>query len=435
MVFIEILYLINVGNIVKYIIDINQTLGGHMQLKKVKVNLGVAILIAMILGIITGAIMGEKAHIFAPLGEVFIHGIKMMVIPLVSVSIILGASSLGETKNAGKIGIGTFVYYLGTTAVAVCLGLIMGVIFKPGSGLSEGSLPKEFLDLSGDLATKGEIAGFWDTILGIIPTNPIGSLVSGNILQILFFSLFLGVALSKLPKSKKDPVLTALDGLNDAMIWMILKVMIIAPIGVFGLMADAVGTFGYEILALVLKLLVVYTFALLIHTFGVYPLCIKMFSKYSPIKFIKKMYKAQIVALSTASSMATLPITMEVCEKELDVSNETCSFVLPLGATINMDGNAIYYALCAIFFAQMYGIELGITQYVAIIITATIGSIGQAGVPGPSLLVVAVLLAAGLPVQALPLLFGVDRLFDMMRTAVNITGDASCAVIMDDLRK
>jgi Na+/H+-dicarboxylate symporter len=403
-------------------------------MKKGKLNLGVAILIAMVLGIVTGAVLKEQATIFAPLGAVFIHLIKMMVIPLVTVSIILGASSLGETKDAGKIGVGTFVYYLGTTAVAVVLGLVFGGVFKPGAGLKEGSLPAEFLDKTGELAAKGDIAGFWDTVLGIIPTNPLQGLVNGNILQILFFSLFLGIALSKLTKEKREPVLTVLQSLNDAMIWMILKVMVLAPIGVFGLMADAVGTFGYGLLALVLKLLIVYTVALLIQTFGVYPMLVKVLSKTSPIKFIKSIYKAQIVALSTASSMATVPVTFEVCEEELGVSNETTSFVLPLGATINMDGNAIYYALCAMFFAQMYGIELGMTQYIAIIITATIGSIGQAGVPGPSLLVVAVLLAAGLPVQALPLLFGVDRIFDMMRTAVNITGDASCAVIMDSFR-
>lgn len=404
-------------------------------MKKRKFNLGVAILVAMILGILVGASMKENATMFAPLGSVFIHLIKMMVIPLVTVSIILGASSLGETKAAGKIGVGTFVYYLGTTAVAVIIGLVFGGIFKPGMGLSEGALPQQFIDKTGELASKGDIAGFWDTILGIIPTNPLEGLVNGNILQILFFSLFLGIALSKLPKEKKEPVLTVFQSLNDAMVWMILKVMALAPIGVFGLMADAVGTFGYDILALVVKLLVVYTGALALQTFGVYPLVIKLLSDTSPVKFIKKIYKAQIVALSTASSMATVPVTFEVCEEELGVSNETTSFVLPLGATINMDGNAIYYALCAMFFAQMYGIELGMTQYIAIIITATIGSIGQAGVPGPSLLVVAVLLAAGLPVKALPLLFGVDRIFDMMRTAVNITGDASCAVIMDRFRK
>jgi len=399
-----------------------------------KLNLGVAILISMVLGILAGAILKEKAVIFAPLGSIFISLIKMMVIPLVTVSIILGASSLADTKSAGKIGVGTFVYYMGTTAVAVALGLVMGGIFKPGLGLNEASLPEQFLDKSGELATMGEIPGFWDTVLGIIPTNPIASLLNGNILQILFFSLFLGVGLSHLAKEKKEPVLNMLTGLNEALIWMIMKVMLIAPFGVFGLMADAVGTFGYDILALVLKLLVVYTITLIIQTFGIYPVLVKLLSKVNPMHFVKKISKAQIVALSTASSMATLPVTFEVCEDELGVSNETTSFVLPLGATINMDGNAIYYALVAMFFAQMYGIDLGFSQYIAIIITATIGSIGQAGVPGPSLLVVAVLLSAGLPVQALPLLFGVDRLFDMMRTAVNITGDASCAVVMDNLK-
>lgn len=399
-----------------------------------KLNLGVAILISMVLGILAGAILKEKAVIFAPLGSIFISLIKMMVIPLVTVSIILGASSLADTKSAGKIGVGTFVYYMGTTAVAVALGLVMRGIFKPGLGLNEASLPEQFLDKSGELATMGEISGFWDTVLGIIPTNPIASLLNGNILQILFFSLFLGVGLSHLAKEKKEPVLNMLTGLNEALIWMIMKVMLIAPFGVFGLMADAVGTFGYDILALVLKLLVVYTITLIIQTFGIYPVLVKLLSKVNPMHFVKKISKAQIVALSTASSMATLPVTFEVCEDELGVSNETTSFVLPLGATINMDGNAIYYALVAMFFAQMYGIDLGFSQYIAIIITATIGSIGQAGVPGPSLLVVAVLLSAGLPVQALPLLFGVDRLFDMMRTAVNITGDASCAVVMDNLK-
>lgn len=401
---------------------------------KKKLNLGMTVLIAMVVGIIVGAIMKEKAAMFAPLGDIFIRLIKMLVMPLITVSIIGGASSLGKSKSAGKLGVGTFVYYLGTTSVAVILGLVFGAIFKPGAGLDPTSFPKEFLDTAGDLAARGDVPGFWATISGIIPVNPFESLISGNILQILFFCLFLGIGLSVMKDEKSAPLTNLLNSITEVLIWMIGKVMLIAPLGVFGLMSSAVGTFGYEILALVLKLLVVYTFALLLQTFGVYPLFVKLFSKVSPLKFIRKIYEAQVVALSTASSMATLPVTFDVCEKELGVSKETSSFVLPLGATINMDGNAIYYALVAMFFAQMYGIDLGIAQYVAIIITATIGSIGQAGVPGPSLLVVAVLISAGLPVTALPLLFGVDRLFDMMRTAVNITGDASCAVIMDEFK-
>lgn len=401
---------------------------------KKKLSLGVVILISMVVGIIVGAIMKGQAEMFAPLGDIFIRLIKMLVIPLVTVSIIGGAAALGKSKSAGKLGIGTFVYYLGTTSVAVILGLVFGAIFKPGAGLSPNSFPAEFLDTAGDLAARGSVPGFWATISGIIPVNPFDSLITGNILQILFFSLFLGIGLSVMKAEKSEPITKLIASITEVLIWMIEKVMIIAPIGVFGLMASAVGTFGYEILALVLKLLIVYTVALLIQTFGFYPLFVKLFSKVSPLKFIRKIYEAQVVALSTSSSMATLPVTFDVCEKELGVSKETASFVLPLGATINMDGNAIYYALAAMFFAQMYGIDLGVAQYIAIIITATIGSIGQAGVPGPSLLVVAVLIAAGIPITALPLLFGVDRIFDMLRTAVNITGDASCAVIMDGLK-
>jgi Na+/H+-dicarboxylate symporter len=390
------------------------------------------IIIAMILGIIVGGLMGEKASIFAPLGELFMKLIKMLVIPLVTVSIISGAASLGKTKSAGKVGIATFSYYMGTTIVAVIIGLLLGGLFKPGLGLDISTVQSMFSD---EYANRGNTPGFWETVLGVIPVNPFKALLDGNILQILFFSLFLGFGISTLEKEKKETILNIFNYFIEALIWMVEKVIFIAPIGVFGLMADAVGTFGYETLYLVLKLLLVYTLALTIQTFGLYPLLIKVFSNLSPVKFISKIKKAQIVALSTASSMGTLPVTFEVCEEEFDVSNSTASFVLPLGATINMDGNAIYYALVAMFFSQMFGIDLGITQYVAIILTATIGSIGQAGVPGPSLLVVAVLLSANIPVVGLPLLFGVDRIFDMMRTAVNITGDASCAVIMDKIVK
>ena len=197
-------------------------------------------------------------------------------------------------------------------------------------------------------------------------------------------------------------------------------------------MASAVGTFGYEILGMVVKLLIIYIIVILLHGYGFYPLVLKVLSKMPLKRFFSKIYKAQVVALSTSSSMATLPVNFEVCE-ELGVSKETSSFVLPLGATINMDGNAIYYALAAVFFAQLFGIDLGIIQYLAIIFTATVGSIGQAGVPGPSLLVVAVLIAADIPIIGLPLLYAVDRIFDMIRTALNITGDATCAVVVDQI--
>ena len=225
-----------------------------------------------------------------------------------------------------------------------------------------------------------------------------------------------------------------MDGLNtlvDAFVWMINKVMLIAPLGVFGLMADAIGTYGFDVLTLVLKLFLVYVGAILIFGFVVYPLLIALFSNTPVRKYFSAMKKPQIVAFSTASSMATLPVNMETCEQELKVTNATASFVLPLGATINMSGNAIYYGLVAIFFAQVYNIDLSMGAWAAIILTSTLGAIGQAGVPGPSFLVVAVLLAAGIPIEGLPLLFALDRLFDMIRTALNITGAAACAIMVD----
>ncbi|WP_069649786.1 dicarboxylate/amino acid:cation symporter [Caloranaerobacter ferrireducens] len=402
------------------------------KIKKILKKTSNLIILAMFLGIVVGVIMGEKASYFAPLGQLFMQLIKMLVLPLITVSIISGAASLGNTKSAGKIGITTFVYFMGTTIIAVIIGLILGNIFKPGLGLDILTIKSMFSD---EYASRGSTPGFWETVLGIIPVNPFKALIEGNILQILFFSLFLGFGISTLEKSKKEALINIFDYLSEALIWMVEKVIYIAPIGVFGLMADAVGTFGYTTLYLVLKLLLVYILALGLQTFGLYPLLVKIFTEVSPKKFLSKVKKAQIVALSTASSMGTLPVTFEVCEEELDVTNSTTSFVLPLGATINMDGGAIYYALVAMFFAQMFNIDLGIFDYVAIILTATIGSIGQAGVPGPSLLVVAVLLSANIPVVGLPLLFGVDRIFDMLRTAVNVTGDATCAVIVDNLVK
>lgn len=393
-------------------------------------NLGLWILIAMVLGIILGALMGEKAAVLAPVGNLFVSLIKMVVIPLVFFSIINGAAAIGNSHSAGKVGIATFAFYLATTAVAVIFALILGQVFQPGVSAGLEGFKEMFSD---EYQTMGDVPGFWDTLIGIVPTNPFTSLVEGNILQILFFSMFFGFGINSLKEEQKKPLLNVISGITDALVYVILKVMIIAPIGVLALMADVVGTFGWEVLFSVGKLLAIYTLALLVHTFGFYGLLLKIFTKMSVRNFYAKFAKVQAFALSTASSMATVPLNEETCQEDLGVSKATTSFVIPLGATINMDGNAIYYALAACFFAQWFGIDLGMAQYAAIVLTATVGSIGQAGVPGPSLLVVAVLLAANIPVIGLPILFGVDRVFDMMRTAVNVTGDATCAIIVDQL--
>jgi Na+/H+-dicarboxylate symporter len=384
----------------------------------------------MVLGTIVGVAMGESASIFAPLGTIFIHLIKMLVIPLVAVSIVAGAANLSDSPSAGKIGLGTIAFFMLTSALAVALALVAGIIFQPGNGLDLSSVSHMFSD---QYADKGALPGAMETVIGMIPTNIFESLNDANILQILVFCLFFGIAVSKIPNEKSAPITNGLEGMIQALIWMVNVVMLIAPIGVFGLMADSIGTYGFDMLTLVTKLVLVYIGAILTYGFIFYPIMIKLFSNMSVMKFITAMKKPQAVALSTASSMATLPVTMETCEEDLKVSKSTSSFVLPLGATINMSGNAIYYGLVAIFFAQMYNIDLNLGGYAAIIFTATIGAIGQAGVPGPSFLVVAVLLAAGIPIEGLPLLFALDRIFDMIRTALNITGDAACAVIVDGL--
>ncbi|QYJ78975.1 dicarboxylate/amino acid:cation symporter [Shewanella acanthi] len=400
-----------------------------MKSKNLLGNIGVQVVIAMIIGALVGFMMGESASVFAPLGTIFIHLIKMLVIPLVLVSIISGAASLGDSPSAGKIGIGTFGFFLLTSGVAVALALLMGNLFQPGAGVDFTAHSRT--DLMQVTAEQGALPGVMDTLIGMIPTNVFESLTGGNVLQILVFSLFFGIALTKVKGDGAKPIMAALNTIVDAFVWMINCVMIIAPIGVFGLMADSVGTFGFDALEVVFKLFAVFVVAILIYGFIFFPTLVQLFSKVSARQFLSAMKKPQVMALSTASSMATLPVNMETCEEDLKVSKATTAFVLPLGATINMSGNAIYYGLVAIFFAQMYNVDLSMAAYAAIIFTSTLGAIGQAGVPGPSFLVVAVLIAAGIPIDGLPLLFALDRVFDMIRTALNITGDAACAVIMD----
>ena len=398
-------------------------------MKNLLKNLGVWILVAMVAGTVVGVAMGEEAKIFAPLGALFIQLIKMLVVPLVGISIISGAASLGSSRSAGKIGVTSIAYILLTTVVSIVIAIVVGLIFKPGAGLSAEGIASIMASASSEQGTPAELS-FWDTVIGMIPANPVEAFAKGNILQIIVFGLFLGFGIAAINEDKRTKVINGLNYLLEALIWCIGKVMLVAPIGVFGLMAEAMGTFGFDILLKVVNLLWVDLIAVAIMGLVAYPLTVMTLSKVSLKEFFSAMLRPQIVAFSTASSMATLPVTMGACDR-MGVSKEVSGFVVPLGATINMTGNAIYYTLVALFFAQFYGIELGVAQYVAIVITASLGSIGQAGVPGPTLMVVAVLAAAGIPIEGLPLLYALDRLFDMIRTVLNITGDAACAVVTD----
>ena len=395
-------------------------------------NLGFWILAAMVAGIVVGVAMGDAAAMFKPLGDVFIQLIKMLVVPLVAVSIISGAATLGGSRSAGRIGVVSIGYIIVTTFVAVGIAIVAGLIFQPGAGLSSEGISL----LSSQPKTSDNVPEmtFWGTIIDMIPANPIEALASGNILQIIIFGLFLGFGIAAIAPEKREKIVNGLNYVLEALIWCIGKVMWVAPLGVFGLMADATGTFGFSILVKVANLLWVDLLAVAVMGLLLYPLTIKLISRVPLNEFFRNMVRPQIIAFSTASSMATLPLTMKACD-DMGISKQTSGFVVPLGATINMTGNAIYYTLVAMFFAQFYGIELGMGQYIAIAVTASLGSIGQAGVPGPTLLVVAVLAAAKIPIEGLPLLYALDRIFDMIRTVLNVTGDAACAAVTDRFAK
>ena len=398
-------------------------------------KLGIWIIAATVLGAAVGLVMGEPAHMFAPAGNLFMQLIKMVVVPLVLFSLIGGAASLGKSSSAGKIGLLTFAYYGVTTAAAVALGILFSELFRPGAGIDMAALSGAAVQVD-HIEESTKIPGFWETVTGFVPANPFQALVDGNILQIIVFAMFMGFASTYLEEKKKAVIINFFNYMTELFIKVMTGIMYAAPIGVFCLMADATGTFGYAMLAKILYLILLYVAVLIIVTYGLIGGSVAMFSKCTTYaQFFKSMWKVQVFAFSTASSMATLPLNMNTSIKELGVSKETTSFALPLGATINMNGNAAYYAMAALFIAQMYGMELSFSQYIAIIITSTLGAVGQAGVPGPTLLIVAVLAAAGIPLEALPILFGVDRIFDMLRTAVNITGDAACATIVDRFRE
>lgn len=393
-------------------------------------DLGKWIILATVAGAVCGLLMGESAHNLAPVGDLFMTLIKMVVVPMVFFSLVGGAASLGNSSSAGKIGAVTFAYYGVTTAVAVALGIALSVIFQPGAGINMAAISEAAIDV--DMSQSHSIPGFWETVIGFVPVNPFAALVEGNILQTIVFALFVGFGLSVLEPEKKEFMIKIFNYFTEIFIKIMTGIMYLAPIGVFALMADATGTFGYDVLVKLLQLIGLYVVVLIVVTYGMIGGSVALFSKkVSYMQFFKSMWKCQLFAFSTASSMATLPMNMATCENEFGLKKGTVSFALPLGATINMNGNAAYYAMAGCFIAQMYGMELSMSQYIAIIITSTLGAVGQAGVPGPSLLVVAVLVSAGIPIEALPILFGVDRIFDMLRTAVNITGDAACATIVD----
>jgi Na+/H+-dicarboxylate symporter len=374
------------------------------------------IIVAMVLGVIVGLLLGKDAVWLKPIGDLFVSAIKMLIVPLVFCSLIVGTTSMKDSTTMGRIGIKAIVLYLGTTAIAISIGLAMGHFFAPGAGMNLIADP-----ITAEAATAAPT--LVQTLLALIPSNPVSALSSGNILQIIVFALFLGVSLA-LIGDKGKPAIAVFSSLAEAMYKLTEIVMSFAPYGVFALIAWVAGTYGVEILGnLVWVVLAVYVGCLL-HIYLFYGVTIKLLGRLSPARFFKGITNAQAIAYTTSSSAGTLPASLDAAQNQLGVQKGISSFVLPLGATINMDGTALYQGVCALFVAQAFGIDLSMADYATIVVTATLASIGTAGVPGAGLIMLSLILnTVGLPMEGIAIVAGIDRVLDMARTAVNVSGD------------
>jgi Na+/H+-dicarboxylate symporter len=395
-------------------------------------------LIGLILGAVFGAIaemvgFGDLFVRLEPFGQAFIRLLIMIVIPLVMASLIIGTASLGDLKKLGRIGVKTIGYYLVATALAVAMGLAVAGTVRPGAGLDEEVKTQLLADYAGTnqerLEAMEEPPGLQDILFNIIPRNPIASMANMDMLQIIFFSLFFGIALTVLAEEKRKPLINVLESVNDAMVVIVEMIMKIAPYGVFILIAAVAGRFGYAVILSLLQYVLVGVGTMILFTITFYPITLRFFSGMNPILFFKRFYEVMVFAFSTSSSNAALPINLRITENDLGVSRDVSSFVLPLGATVNMNGTGIYHGVSTIFIAQVYGISLTPGQLVIVVITATLASIGAAGVPGIGFITLAIVLEAlGIPLEGLALVLGVERILDMTRTAVNVTGDSAAAV-------
>ncbi|MCS6154946.1 dicarboxylate/amino acid:cation symporter [Shewanella baltica] len=355
------------------------------------------------------------------IGTIFISSLKMLVVPLVFISLVCGTCSLSEPSKLGRLGGKTLAFYLFTTAIALVVAIVSAVLIHPGNA----SLATEKMEY-----IAKEAPSLSSVIINIVPTNPMQALSEGNMLQIIIFAVIFGFAIAHIGERGKR-VAALFEDLNEVIMRVVTLIMQLAPYGVFALMAKLALTLGLETFGSVVKYFFVVLGVLLVHAFIVYPTLLKLFSGLNPLIFIRKMRDVQLFAFSTASSNATLPITIEASEHRLGVDNKIAAFTLPLGATINMDGTAIMQGVATVFIAQVFGIELSLTDYAAVVVTATLASIGTAGVPGVGLIMLAMVLnQVGLPVEGIALIIGVDRLLDMVRTAVNVTGDCVATVVI-----
>ena len=403
---------------------------------KKKIGLSTQIFIALLIG----ALFGVVIHYWIPssyikdtvivegvlyvVGQGFIRLMQMLVVPLVFCSLICGSMAIGDTKTLGKVGVKTIGFYLVTTALAVCVALGSALLINPGRGLDMDAVQK------GTVSSTTEATSLVDTLLNIIPKNPVQSMANGDMLPIIVFALFVGIMLAKLG-TRGSVVANFFSQFNDVMMEMTMAIMKIAPIGVFCQIARTFATVGFSAFAPMLKYMGNVTLALAIQCLVVYQILLFVFTRLNPFKFIKKFLPVMGFAFSTATSNATIPMSIDTLSKKMGVSKQISSFTIPLGATINMDGTSIMQGVAVVFIAQAYGIPLTMGNLATVVVTATLASIGTAGVPSVGLVTLAMVLnSVGLPTEGIALIMGIDRILDMIRTAVNITGDAVCTTIV-----
>ena len=396
-------------------------------------NLTRRILISMFLGITLGSVVNYigvtegffQTYLLQGLieigGRIFLSSLKLLVVPMVFVSLVAGTGSLEDIKKLGRLGSKTFGYYVATTALAIALALFVAELLDPGYG---------FVMNGASSFTANEAPSLIDVIVNIFPSNPIGAMVKEEMLQIIVFAILFGIGITLAGESGKR-VLNTFNDLNEIIMKMVLFLVELAPYGVFCLLTKVFASQGFSAILPMAKYFFIVLLCLFLHVIIVYASLLKFVGKLSPVTFFKKYFEVIVFAFSTASSNATLPVNLEVTEKKLGVHNSVASFTIPLGATVNMDGTAIMQGVATVFVAQAYGIELGFNGYMMTILTATLASVGTAGVPGVGLVMLAMVFKqVGLPVEGIGLIIGVDRLLDMTRTALNVTGDAviSCIV-------
>ena len=399
-------------------------------------NLTVRILIGMIAGLTFGMIVQLsgagidswiQVYVVQGLldagGQIFIASLKLMVVPLVFVSLVCGAASLGGHGNMGRVGGKTIGLYLLTTGIAISIALMLALAIAPGEGASSADItPTDFV--------PSEPASIKDTLIAIFPTNPVAAMAEGRMLQVIVFALLLGIALSRSGEAGAR-INAIFDDLNTILMKLITMLISLAPYGVFCLMGVLFTKVGWAEIGKLAAYFGTVVLALVLHASLVYPTLLTTLARLNPVRFVGKMREPMLVAFSTSSSGATLPVTLRTVEQRVGVKNEVAAFAVPLGATINMDGTAIMQGVATVFIAQFYVIDLTLADYLMVILTATLASIGTAGVPGVGLIMLAMVLnQVGLPVEGIGLIIGIDRLLDMLRTSVNVLGDGTVATIV-----